>query len=244
MNEGLRNLFVRELSLLNDIFPKDGDIHDGLQLADGASASRHVVVTNGRHVGVNSIAALAGNADGYEAQDQDEHDDADNNGGTIPQAASRDAVNEVVHTGALGCPACPPTGEVCGAFGANGGHVLPGAPVPPVRGARPCGLWRSMAHSDSELARVLLAVHQEDDEEPPMDPFAGISLAPGGRLGATASAAAAEPETRRDAASSHLPQVGEEEPNDEDLDGVSPATQEQIAQWRAYRAANRRGQAE
>jgi len=43
MNIGNKALFERELFLLHDILPKDADVHDGLQLIDGADPSRHVI---------------------------------------------------------------------------------------------------------------------------------------------------------------------------------------------------------
>lgn len=42
LNQGHHALFSRELLLLNDILPKDADIHDGLQLVDGGDPSRHI----------------------------------------------------------------------------------------------------------------------------------------------------------------------------------------------------------
>ncbi|OSX80267.1 hypothetical protein BU14_0056s0049 [Porphyra umbilicalis] len=43
LNQGHRSLFERELLLLHHLLPKDADVHEGLQLIDGADASRHLV---------------------------------------------------------------------------------------------------------------------------------------------------------------------------------------------------------
>jgi len=40
---GNKALFERELLLLHDVLPKDSDVHDGLQLIDGADLGRHVI---------------------------------------------------------------------------------------------------------------------------------------------------------------------------------------------------------
>jgi len=40
---GHKALFERELLLLHDVLPKHADVHDGLQLIDGADPNRHVI---------------------------------------------------------------------------------------------------------------------------------------------------------------------------------------------------------
>jgi len=242
MNEGQRNLFILELDLLNDVFPKDAEVHDGLLLVDGASATRHVVVGESQPAGMNAIAALDGNTDGSDGQEA--HSGAVNDTGTNAPAMADDARNEVVHNGLIGCPACPPTGGVCGALGVGVGHVLPAAPELPVLAPRGRGQWRSTALPGTELERVLLAVHEEEDEEePPLDPFAGIDVSHGQGRRATGTAVATTPSSRHGDGPSRAALRDMEQPGD-DVDEITPASQEQIAQWRAYRAAHRGSQAE
>lgn len=45
LNLGHMSLFERELFYLNDVLPKDSDVHDGLQLLDGGNPDRHYVAS-------------------------------------------------------------------------------------------------------------------------------------------------------------------------------------------------------
>jgi len=45
LNLGHTSLFERELLYLNDVLPKNSDVHDGLQLLDGGNPDRHCVAT-------------------------------------------------------------------------------------------------------------------------------------------------------------------------------------------------------
>jgi len=61
LNQGNRSLFERELLFLHNIFPKDTEVHDGLQLLDGGNPDRHLILRVAVPAApvVSSVAAVA-----------------------------------------------------------------------------------------------------------------------------------------------------------------------------------------
>ena len=59
LNHGHRALYERELLFLHHVLPKDADVHDGLQLIDGAEPNRHIELPVD-HAGAGTVNNLGG----------------------------------------------------------------------------------------------------------------------------------------------------------------------------------------
>jgi len=246
MNEGHRGLFLQELEYLHVMLLRDGDAHDGLQLTDGASEARHLDVAPPQR-GIPPVSLLAAG---------EESGGSDNGLPASPSSPGNNSAAGPVHSGTAGCPACPRDGGVCQTLALSNGAVAPGPPAPVSLEPRGRSTGHISGHGTGMVLprAVAAAIHaarmEADTEEDPLPlnlsgrqarhqldlNTAAIEAALGLPPPGFAPAAPSSPLPPPPAQDVRLGGAGAEEEEDE----VTPASREQVAQWRAYRAARLR----
>jgi len=246
MNEGHRGLFLQELEYLHVTLPRDGGVHDGLQLIDGASEARHLDVAPSQR-GIPSVSLLAAGEEGG---------GSDNGLPDSPSSPANNSAAGPAHSGTAGCPACPRNGGVCATLALANGAVAPGPQAPVSLEPRGRATGHTAGHGTGMVLprAVAAAIHaarmEADAEEEPL-PLnltgrqtrhqldidtvaieAALGLSPLGFAPAAPSSPPPPPPAQ------HVGPGGADD--EEEEDEVTPASREQVAQWRAYRAARLR----